>query len=79
MVTSEIMTKLESLSPEDYNMVVMLVDRLSDKPSNILRKAREKYLKQNPMSMREIDDEIENCRRDKRGEMNGSCKGYNTG
>lgn len=79
MVTSEIMTKLESLSPEDYNMVVMLVDRLSDKPSNILRKAREKYLKQNPMSMREIDDEIENCRRDKRGEMNGSYKGCNTG
>ncbi len=52
-------------------MIVMLVDRLSDKPSNILRKAREKYLKQNPMSMREIDDAIENYRSEKRGEMNG--------
>lgn len=31
----------------------------------ILRKAREKYLKQNSMSMKEIDDEIENCRRDR--------------
>lgn len=60
-------------------MIVKLVDRLPDKPSNILRKAREKYLKQNPMSMREIDDAIENYRSEKRGEMNGKCKGYITG
>lgn len=70
MSVAELTVKLESLSPEDYNMVVMLVDRLSDKPSNILRKVREKYLKQNPMSMKEIDDEIENYRSKKRGEMN---------
>lgn len=70
MSVAELTVKLEALSPEDYNMVVMLVDRLSDKPSNILRKDREKYLKQNPMSMKEIDDEIENYRSKKRGEMN---------
>lgn len=71
MSIAELTAKLEALSPEDYNMIVKLVDRLSDKPSNILRKAREKYLKQNPMSMRDIDDAIENYRSEKRGEMNG--------
>lgn len=71
MSVAELTVKLEALSPEDYNMVVKLADRLSDKPSNILRKAREKHLKQNPMSMKEIDDEIENYRSKKRGEMNG--------
>ena len=59
---AELAVKLEALSQEDYNMVVMLVERLSDKPSNILKKAREKYVKQNPMSMEEIDVEIENYR-----------------
>ena len=40
----------------------MLVDRLSDKPSDFLRISREKYVKQNPMLMKKIDDEIESCR-----------------
>lgn len=62
MSVAELAVKLEALSQEDYNMVVMLVERLSDKPSNILKKAREKYVKQNPMSMEEIDVEIENYR-----------------
>lgn len=67
MSAAELAIKLEALSQEDYNMIVMLVDRLSDKPSNVLKKAREKYVKQNPMSMKEIDDEIENYRSEKRG------------
>lgn len=67
MSAAELVIKLEALSQEDYNMIVMLVDRLSDKPSNVLKKAREKYVKQNPMSMKEIDDEIENYRSEKRG------------
>ncbi len=58
MSVAELAVKLEALSQEDYNMVVMLVERLSDKPSNILKKAREKYVKQNPMSMEEIDEKI---------------------
>ena len=67
MSVAELTVKLEALSQEDYNMVIMLVDRLSERPSDFLRKAREKYVKQNPMSMKEIDDGIENYRSEKRG------------
>lgn len=59
MVTSEVTTKLESLSTEDYNMIVSLIDRLAEKPSNVLRNARNKYIRENPMSMEEINTEIE--------------------
>ena len=31
MVTAELTAKIESLSREDYNMVIMLVNRLSEK------------------------------------------------
>ena len=41
----ELTVKLQTLSPEDYNMVVMLVDRLAGRPSDILKTARKKYLK----------------------------------
>lgn len=42
---TELARKLEVLSEEDYNMVAMLVDGLSDKSSNVLRKDQEKYVK----------------------------------
>ena len=58
----ELTVKLKALSPEDYNMVVMLVDRLAGRPSDTLRVARKKYLEKNPMSMEEIDEEIEEYR-----------------
>lgn len=67
MSISELTMKLESLSQEDYNMVVMLVERLADRPSGFLKAARNNYLKRNPMSMQEIDQEIEDYRREKRG------------
>ncbi len=67
MSISELTMKLESLSQEDYNMVVMLVERLADKPSSFLKAARDSHLKRNPMSMKEIDQEIEDYRREKRG------------
>ncbi len=67
MSISELTMKLESLSQEDYNMVVMLVERLADKPSNFLKAARNNYVNRNPMSMEEIDQEIEDYRREKRG------------
>ena len=57
-ITPEVTAKLESLSSDDYKTVVMLIDRLADKPSSILRMAREKYTKENPMTMEEIDQEI---------------------
>lgn len=69
MGVSELAAKLEALSSEDYKMVVMLVDRLtekSSKPSDILKTARKKYL-ETPMSIEEIDEEIEAYRREKRG------------
>ena len=64
-ITPEITAKLESLSSDDYKMVVMLIDRLADKPSSILRMACEKYTKENPMTMEEIDQEIQNYRGEK--------------
>lgn len=67
MGAAELTAKLEALSKEDYDMVVMLADRLAEKPSGILKRARSKYLKTNPMSMEEIDQEIESYRREKRG------------
>ena len=63
----ELTMKMQTLSPEEYHMVAMLVDRLSDKPSNVLKAARNKYMGKNPMSMEEIDEEIEAYRREKRG------------
>ena len=64
-VTPDVTAKLESLSTDDYNMVIMLIDRLAEKPSSILRVAREKYVQKNPMTMEEIDQEIQNYRGDK--------------
>ncbi len=65
MSTAELTAKIESLSLEDYNMIMMLVERLTAKPSDILKRARGKYVRTNPMSMEEIDDEIQQYRREK--------------
>ncbi len=32
-ITPDVTAKLESLSTDDYNMVIMLIDRLAEKPS----------------------------------------------
>lgn len=65
MVTPDVAAKLESLSSDDFQMVIMLIDRLADKPSSVLRAAREKYVNKNPMTMEEIDQEIQNYRSDR--------------
>ena len=62
MVSQDVTAKLEMLSADDYKMVVMLIDRLAEKPSNVLKNARNKYVKDNPMTMEEIDKEIEKYR-----------------
>lgn len=62
MVSQDVTAKLEMLSADDYRMVVTLIDRLAEKPSNILKNARNKYVKDNPMTMEEIDREIEKYR-----------------
>ena len=60
MVTSEI--RLESLSTEDCDRIVSLIDRLAEKPTNMLWNARNKFVRENPMSMEEINMEIERYR-----------------
>lgn len=67
MLATEVRQKLESLSQDDYNMVVMLIDRLADKPSSRLKAARERMLEKNPMSIEEIDEEIQQYRKEARG------------
>lgn len=67
LLATEVVRKLESLSQDDYNMVVMLIERLSDKPSNYLKNGRDRMLKRNPMSMEDIDVEIQRYRRETRG------------
>lgn len=62
MISQDVTAKLEMLSADDYRMVVTLIDRLAEKPSNILGNARNKYVKNNPMTMEEIDREIEKYR-----------------
>lgn len=63
MVTPDVTAKLESLSSDDFQMVIRLIDRLADKPSTVLSAAREKYVIKNPMTMVEIDQEIQAYRR----------------
>lgn len=65
MGIAEVTAKLETLSQEDYDMVVMLINRLAEKPSGTLKAARDKYVQKNPLSMEEIDEEIQAYRKGK--------------
>lgn len=65
MVAAELTEKIQALSVEDFNMIAALVERLADKPSNILKSARNKYMKENPMTMEEIDTEISRYRNER--------------
>ena len=65
MGIAEVTAKLETLSQADYDMVVMLIDRLAEKPSGIFKAARDKYVQKNPLSMEEIDEEIQAYRKGK--------------
>ena len=66
MIAAEVTKKMEALAPDDYDMVVTLIDRLSSKPSSYLEKIRKKHLNVNPMSMDEINAEIEKYRSEKK-------------
>ena len=66
MIAVEVAKKMEALSPDDYNMVITLIDRLSSKPSSYLETIRKKHLNVNPMSMDEINAEIEKYRSEKK-------------
>lgn len=60
---AEVTAKLETFSQNDYDMVEMLVDRLAEEPSGILKATRDKYVQKNPLSMEEIDEEIQAYRK----------------
>ena len=65
MGIAEVTAKLETLSQADYDMVVMLINRLAEKPSGFLKAVRDKYVQKNPLSMEEIDEEIQAYRKGK--------------
>ena len=67
MLTAEVTQKLKSLSQDDYNMVVMLINWLADRPAVRLKNMREKMLERNPMSIEEIDREIQQYRKEAQG------------
>lgn len=56
MEIKDITAKLETLSQEDYNMVVMLINRLADKPSGILETVMDGYLQK---KAREREEKVE--------------------
>ena len=59
-----LINKINLLSAEDYDMVVNLVNRLSEKnSSNKFKEICAKYHDREPLSMDEIDEEIQAYRR----------------
>lgn len=65
MVAIEVTQKLESLSQDDYDKVVRLINQLADSSASRLKAKRNEMLGKNPMSMEEIDEEIQQYRREK--------------
>jgi len=51
----ELTRKIESLSIEDYNMVVMLIDKLSSKPEGLEKKSADEIVKELTQSMKKSD------------------------
>ena len=70
-LTTELESKIEALSEDNYNRVVMIVDSLSDSRSDLicaLAEERERHLRDsNTMTMQEIDDEIQRYCKEKWG------------
>ena len=57
MGIAELTAKIESLSAEDYNMVIMLVNKLSEKPENngLKRLSENERVEQHSASIRTSD------------------------
>lgn len=55
MSTAELTTKIESLSNEDYNIVVMLIDRLSSKSEEFEKKSADEIVAELTQSMKKSD------------------------
>ena len=52
MSIAELTTKIESLSVEDYNMIVMLIERLSSNTENLEKKSADEMVAELTMSMK---------------------------
>lgn len=55
MSTAELTTKIESLSVEDYNMVIMLIDRLSSGTDSFEKKSADEIVAEIAQSMKKSD------------------------
>lgn len=55
MSTAELTTKIESLSNEDYNIVVMLIDRLLSKSEEFEKKSADEIVAELTQSMKKSD------------------------
>lgn len=55
MSIAELTTKIESLSKDDYNMIVMLIDRLSSKSGDLEKKGADEIVAELTDSMRRSD------------------------
>ena len=55
MSIAELTTKIEGLSVEDYNMVVMLIDRLSSRTEGFEKKSVDEIVAELTQSMKKSD------------------------
>ena len=55
MSIAELTTKIESLSVEDYNMVVMLIDRLSSQSDGLDKKSADEIVDELNQSIKKSD------------------------
>ena len=55
MSIAELTTKIEGLSVEDYNMVVMLIDRLSSRTESFEKKSADEIVEELTQSMKKSD------------------------
>lgn len=55
MSVAELTTKIERLSTEDYNMVVMLIDRLSSNPDGLEKKSADQIVAELSQSVEKSD------------------------
>lgn len=55
MSVAELANKIECLSPEDYNMVVMLIERLSSNDNSLKKMSADELVAELTMSMKKSD------------------------
>ena len=60
----ESMAKLNTLSTENMNIVIQVIDQLSEKPADTFRRLRTQGL-QNPMSEEEIEEFVASVRNER--------------